>query len=313
MPKRERFFPNRLGHWLPSVAVALFVIVGLVPSATDADVPWSAPPTSAPATEVQPSAKAAASAETSPVEVTNQETTAAEEPPPVMLSPEVREAAQAALNANWNDWAAHHNLAAFEIQQGELNLAIAHAIAAFVQHPGAAATRNTLLAAFGETPGVDPNLRRLLSGAWYERIPALLSPAGWQRLALLAGLIVAAGLSVMIFTLYAPQGAGRLSPKLLSWTGRGGFAIGALLLVAALSSWHAYGALNQPDAAILVQGANMTPVPTDLVPQEETSPLPAGAIVLTHRTFLSWRQVSTASDTSGWIRSNALMPLYASR
>lgn len=284
-PKRERFFPNRLAHWLPSLSLALLVIVGLAPPATDADVPWSAPPPSAQPTE---------------------------QPTPVVLSPEVQQTAQAALDAHWNDWAAHHNLAAFQAQEGELNLAIAHATAAFVQHPAGATTRETLLAAFGETPGVDPDLRRLLSGAWYERAPTLLSPSGWQRLALLAGLIVAAGLSVMVVALYAPRGVARLSPAALTWAGRGSLAFGALLLAVALSSWSAYGALGQPEAAILVQGANVSPVPTDLVPVEETSPLAAGAIVVTHRTFLGWREVSTTADTSGWIRSSAVMPLYAS-
>lgn len=286
MPKRERFFPNRLGHWLPTLSVALLVIVGLAPPATDADVPWSAPPPSA-----QP----------------------AEQPTPVVLSAEVQQTAQAALDTHWNDWAAHRNLAAFQTQEGELNLAIAHATAAFVQHPAGATTRETLLAAFGETPGVDPDLRRLLSGAWYERAPTLLSPSGWQRMALLAGLIVAAGLSVLVFSLYAPRGSTRLSPTVLSWTGRGSFAFGALLLAVSLGSWNAYGALARPEVAILVQGANVSPVPTDLVPVEETSPLAAGAIVVTHRTFLGWREVSTASATSGWIRSTAVMPLYASR
>jgi hypothetical protein len=308
MPKRERFFPNRLGHWLPSIGIAVFLTACLIPPAIDADVPWSAPPvTEAPS----PIIEEPASVETSSEQM-SPEAVAAEEAPAVPLSPEVQQVAQAALNVHWNDWAAHHNLAAFQIQEGELNLAIAHATAAFVQHPAAASTRETLLVALGDTPGVDPNLRRLLSGAWYERAPALLSPAGWQRVALAAGLIVAAGLSLMVFALYAPQGS-RFTPRHLSLAGRGGFAIGALLSIVAISSWNAYGALNQPAAAILVQGVNMSPVPTDLVPVEETSPLVAGAVVLTHRTFLSWRQVSTASDASGWIRSNAMMPLYASR
>lgn len=311
-PKRERFFPNRLGHWLPSLSVALFLIVGVAPTETDADVPWSAPPPSTPPTETQMSSESAGSAEATSDEVATLDATAEEMPPPVVLAPEVQQAAQAALDANWNDWAAHHNLAAFQTQEGELNLAIAHATAAFVQHPDSGTTRETLLAAIGETPGVDSDLRRLLSGAWYERVPTLLSASGWQRLALLAGLIVAAGLSVLVLSLYS-RGSSRLSPTVLSWAGRGSFAFGALLLAVSLGSWNAYGALGQPAAAILVQGANVSPVPTDLVPVEETSPLAAGAIVVTHRTFLGWREVSTASETSGWIRSTAVMPLYASR
>jgi len=275
MPKRERLFPNRLAHWLPSIGVALFLVTCLLPPAIDADVPLSSPTATQPATSRMP--------------------------------PEVQQAAHSALDANWNDWAAHHNLAALHTQEGELNLAIAHATAAFVQHPAATATRNTLLAALGETQTVDPNLRRLLSGAWYERAPTLLSAAGWQRLALASGLILATGLSVMVFAMYAPG-----TPRLL-WAGRGGFAVGALLLIAAISSWNAYGALNQPAAAVLVQAANVSPSPTDLVPVEETRPLAAGAVVLTHRSFLGWQEVSSGPDASGWIRSSAVMPLYASR
>jgi hypothetical protein len=130
---------------------------------------------------------------------------------------------------------------------------------------------------------------------------------------LFAGSIVALSLSVMIFALYAPRGHRPLSPTPLTWIGRGGFAIGALMLMVALSSWNAYGALNQASAAILLQAANASPVPTDLVPAEETSPLSAGTVVLTHRTFLGWREVSNGAERSGWIRSNAVMPLYASR
>src|SRR5690606_35753140 len=112
--------------------------------------------------------------------------------PPAMLAPEVGQAARAALEANWNDWAAHRNLAAFLSQEGEFNLAIAHATAAFAQHPASPDVREVLLAAYGETPLVDANLRRMLGGAWYQRVPALLSASGWQKLALAAALIVAA-------------------------------------------------------------------------------------------------------------------------
>ncbi|MDY6947790.1 MAG: hypothetical protein SXG53_18940 [Pseudomonadota bacterium] len=306
MPKRERLFPNRLGLWLPSVGLAMFIFTMGVAPETDADVPWSAQPTTEEPAAVAPDQEPAA------VEDSTAITSPEQAAPQVLLTAEDGQAAQAALKANWNDWAAHRNLAAFLSQQGELNRAIAHATAAFVQHPAAASTRDTLLAAFGETPSVDPNLRRLLSGSWYQRVPALLSPAGWQRLALAACLIVAMALSAMILAWYAPTSTRFELPAYWSWAGRGSVAVGALLMVVAISSWNAYGALSQPSAAILLQGANSSPVPTDLVPVEETSPLAAGAVVLTKRTFLGWREVSSGPDRGGWVRSNVLMPLYAS-
>jgi hypothetical protein len=273
MPKRERTFPNRLRHWLPTLAV-LLIVAGVPLHTTRADVPLSSP--------------------------TYEDSAAAE------LTPDVGEMAQAALEANWNDWAAHRNLAAFEAQEGASNLAIAHATAAFVQHP-ASTTGETLRVALGETPTVDTDLRRLLSGSWYQRIPTLLSPAGWQRVALIAALVIAASLSILAMTLYSP----RFSSS-VSWA-RGGMVAGALALTIAIGGWSGYGLLNQPAAAILVQAADVSPVPTDLVPQEETSPLTAGTVVLIHRSFLGWRQISSGTETSGWIRSGAVMPLYASR
>lgn len=305
MPKRERFFPNRLGHWLPSVAGAVLVVVMLGSQAL-ADVPWSAPaepgsaaPTSGLGVPPQPTAEAAPEA--------------LSEAPPEELPPGVAEDAQAALNANWNDWAAHRNLAAYQTQQGELNLAIAHAAAAFIQHPTGSDTRDALLAALGETETVDENLRRLLSGSWYERVPALLSPAGWQRMALVAALLTAAGLCVLVFSLYSSGSQLRLPRNAVLWTGRGVAAFGAIVLVASVVSWNAYGTFSRPAAAMLVQNTNVSPVPTDLVPTEETSPLSAGSVVVAERSFLGWRKVDGEREISGWVRGNALMPLYAGR
>lgn len=300
MPKRERFFPNRLSHWLPSVACVLLVLVS--GSQSVADVPWSSPSQASNATANAEQESAPPPADEAPIE-----------PAPEPLAPEVAEAAQAALESHWNDWAAHRNLAAFQTQEGELNQAIAHAVAAFIQHPADSATRETLLAALGETETVDRNLRRLLSGTWYERAPALLSPAAWQRLALLASLLTAAGCCALVFSLYSSDWHWRLPRPVLLWTGRGAAALGALLLIASIASWNAYGAFGDPQAAMLVQNANVTPVPTDLVPMEETSPLSAGAVVVAGRHFLGWREVSSELEISGWIRSDAVMPLYAQR
>ena len=285
MPRRERLFPNRLAHWLPSVVAALLVMV-MSASQSLADVPWSSPPAA---------------------------NVASEAPPPEGLAPEAAEDARAALGSNWNDWAAHRNLAAFQTQQGELSSAIAHAAAAFVQHPSSSETRQTLLAAIGETETVDRNLRRLLSGAWYERTPTLLSPAGWQRLALIAAIVTAAGLCALVLVLYSPGQQVARSRLTLLWTGRAVAAVGAVVLVTAVASWRAYGAFGHPDATILVENANVSPVPTDLVPAEETSPLSAGAVVVAERDFLGWRKVDGDREISGWVRGHALMPLYADR
>ena len=272
VPRRERWFPNRLGHWLPTMAVTGLAMTCIVSG----------------------SARAAFA---EPAEASKAAELSAAQP-----------AALKALHANWNDWAAHHNVAAFQIQQANWNAAVAHATAAFVQHPSSEATRDNLRFALMQTGTMDPVLRRLLFGAGYQRFPALLSPTGWQRVALMAGLLVAAGLTALVITLYVSKRRPHL--RLI---GGSGLAAGVVLFVGTGAAWNAYGDLNQRDAGILLQSVNLSPAPTELVPDQETSPAPAGSVVLTHRSFLGWRQVSTGeNNVSGWVRVNAVMPFYGS-
>jgi hypothetical protein len=275
MPRRARRFPNRLRDWLPSVT-AMVLVCGAcsVPGSAAADLPAQ----------------------------------------PVEMSAALRNAqepALKALGADWNDWAAHHNIAAYEAQEGDWNMAVAHATAAFLQHPSSTPIRNNLRMIIEQAGTGDPNLRRLLSGTWYERMPALLSSASWQHVALAAATLLAAALTVMVLALYMSNStSGR---RYLLWAGRAGAVAGGVLLATAIGSWNAYGMLNQPTAAIVVWGANLSPVPTDLVPQEETSPIAAGTVVLTRRSFLGWQQIAINEDVSGWVRRNAVMPIYADR
>jgi len=71
-------------------------------------------------------------------------------------------------------------------------------------------------------------------------------------------------------------------------------------------------ALNQTTAGILLEGINLNPSPTELVPERETSPATAGSVVLPQSAFLSWQRISAGANVSGWVRKNAVMPLYES-
>ena len=134
VPKRERWFPNRLAHWLPSVAAAVLVAAGVSCLVTTG------------------------------VALAEQPETAAND-----ALREALPAARKALRENWNDWAAHHNFAAFQAERGNWNIAVAHASAAFAQNPSATVTRESLRAALEQTGAVDPVLRRLIFGAAYQR------------------------------------------------------------------------------------------------------------------------------------------------
>ncbi len=220
-----------------------------------------------------------------------------------------QKSARDALATNWNDWAAHHNLAALGIETENWNIAIAYATASFLQHPSSAITRETLRTALDQTQTADEHLRAMVSGAWYQRIPSMVSAASWQRLSIAAGLLLALTLTALVASLYF---SARVRYKRQwVWAVRGGAAIGLIALTLSMVGWQGYGAMNQPHAAILLENVNISPVPTDLVPVNETSPAAAGSIVITQRTFLGWQQISINGRSSGWVRRNAVMPIYA--
>jgi hypothetical protein len=270
VPKRERWLPNRLAHWFPSMAAAVLVVMGIVAGSARADQ-------------------------------------ARDDRAAALVLPADQRAAVDALHAHWNDWAAHYNLAVAQIQEGNWNFAVAHATSAFLLHPASAANRDNLRLAVQRAGTMDPTLRRLLYGAWFQQFPGWLSPAGWQRVALVASLAPAGGLTAIVLALYVPR-----NRKTLNSGGRGALTAGALVLIVAIGAFNAYGPLNQTTAGILLEGVNLNPSPTELVPERETSPAIAGTVVLPLSTFLSWRQISAGTHVSGWVRGNAVMPLYES-
>jgi hypothetical protein len=270
VPPRQHRLPNRIGYWLPSTAATMLLTLAI---AVASIAPGSAQ----------------ADVEVAAVD-------------------EAQTAAIGALQHNWGDWAAHYNLAALHIRHERWNEAIAQATVAFLQNPSSGATRDNLRFALAQSQTVDPQLHNLLFGRWYQRVPVLFSAAGWQQLAIVAGLSLAAGMTALVFALYAAR---RKLPMRIA--GGSAVAIGALLLGTSIASWNAYGALHQASACILVQHVNLSPAPTDLVPTEETSPAAAGSIVQMQRSFLGWSQVAVDADHSGWVRRNAVIPVYARR
>jgi hypothetical protein len=245
--------------------------------------------------------------------------------------PTDQKAALTALHGHWNDWAAHYNIAAAQIQDGNWNYAVAHAAAAFLLHPSDANNRDNLRYAIQQAGTMDPTLRRLLYGAWFQQLPGLLSSAGWQRLALAASLLLAAGLTAIVFGLYVPgdswvtagnrgerdiRSALRIhwprdGRRALKFASRSAAAVGLLVFLLAVTAFNAYGVLSQPNAGILLAGVNVSPSPTELVPEQETFPTTAGSVVVTRHAFLGWHQISAGANISGWIRGNAVMPFYA--
>jgi hypothetical protein len=266
VPKRERWLPDRLSHWLPSITGTRLVVL----CATTCFIAGLA---------------------------------RADQASPAALR-DAQKSAVTALRAHWNDWAAHYNIAAAQIQAGNWNLAVAHAADAFLLHPASRDNRDNLRLAIQQAGTMDPTLRRLLYGAWFQQFPVLLSPAGWQRVALVSSLILAAGLTALVIALYVPE-----HRRPVGLAGGSGAAVGALSLGLAVVAFTDYGTLSRPCAGMLLESVNLTPSPTELVPEQETSPAAPGSVVLAGHSFLGWQQVSSA-NISGWVRKNAVMPFY---
>lgn len=275
IPRRERWLPNRRRHWLPMLGLLAALALGGTPQDSAA----------------QTTAQATLGGEVTLPEAAD-------------LGP-AREQAGQALKLGWNDWAAHHNIAAADLQKQQWNAAVAHGTIAFLQHPRSAATRDNLRFALAQAQNPEPTLRRLLSGQWYERFATLFSPAQWQRLALAASLLLAAALTLAVLGMYRPQ------RRPLALALRGSVAAGVLLLVVSLHGWNSYGRLGDPRAGILVLQAEISPEPSDLTPREDSSPAAAGTIVQARRGFLGWQQVQVRDDLTGWVRHDAMLPFYA--
>jgi len=286
LPKRERWLPDRLAHWLPrrASAFAVGLAIGCAALLATHDIA-RADQTSA---TTSPQAPAAGAQQTQP-----------------SLSLQDQQAAAQAMRLHWNDWAAHYNIAAAQIAQGNWNYAVAHAATAFLLDPTFGANRDNLRFAIQQSGSMDPTLRRLLYGPWFQQFPGLLSPAGWQRASLFASLVLAAAFSALIVMLYLPA-----RRRALSLGGRYGLAAGGALMVVALVAFNDYGMLAHANSGILVEPVNLSPSPTELVPEAETIPASAGTVVLPERSFLGWRQVSPGVNVSGWVRDNAMMPFY---
>jgi hypothetical protein len=308
IPPRRHWVPRRLRHWLPAVAAGLCGCLliagpgdGLRAEGSLSDAPGGK---SAPGQKAEPEEKLG------PASEEDVKPALLQDPRSAAALGAAQGPATQALRTDWNNWAAHYNIAAQQMVQGNMDYAVAHLTAALLQHPASSAVQDNLRWSLQQAGTMDPTLRRLLYGAWFQRYPALLSPAGWQRLGLFAGLFVGVGLCALVLPIYLNR-----REHELRLTGRGAVAAGIVLGVLAVMSWNAWGDLHRPNAAMLVEGINLSPAPTDLVKDRETLPMTAGSLTLTQATFLGWKQVQLlglpGGKVTGWIRSPYVMPLYA--
>lgn len=212
--------------------------------------------------------------------------------------PAAEKALRTHLDAAPLDAARHHNLALALSQQGKWDEAAAHAYAAALQVPG------------------DPALDRLFAAtapkaAYLLRLPPsparVLNARGWQTAALVsAAVLFAVAPGAYLFALYLAHPR-RRSPMLV---GHATLLIAVAALGASLLALRAHGPAASPDAALVWRAATLRAVPTDVGEQKVTADLPAGTLARVDKDFLGWRRVVLPDGNSGWVRAEALVPLW---
>ncbi len=209
-----------------------------------------------------------------------------------------------AIAAEPTDWIAHHNLALALAQQDRWDEAGAHATIAFVQNPRHPSTRwhlNYTLERSGYTP---PVIGRFLTPDCPEKIAREASSAEWQVL-LLGGLLllVVEGILILVGTYYRRIPGHSFLISL-------GALVAVALMAGASFGLQVWSTTKNADAALTWQAGELRSIPTDLNAEQETTRLAAGSLCIIEKSFLGWRQVSFPNGQTGWIRKEALVPLW---
>lgn len=218
--------------------------------------------------------------------------------------PAAESAWRTALATHPADWSMRHNLGLALAQQDRWAEATAHWTSAFLLNSRADTTRWDLALGLQRSGMAPPELVALSRGEGRSKLARLATPGEWQLALVGAALLFAAALIVLLL-----QGYGRIGawgkPAALTTS-----LLAMLLAAAATLSLHTYGALANPEVALVWKPSVLRSIPTEADTTQKTSPLSAGSIAVVEKTFLGWSKLNFAAGQSGWIRTEDLIKLY---
>lgn len=214
-----------------------------------------------------------------------------------------RTAWQAWLAEHPTDWAAHTNLGLAYAQETIWGGAAAHWTAAFLQAPRDPVVAANLRLGLAHLDGVDPALRRVVEGPWYDRAIGAFSPAEWEAVGRWAAVLSALGLCGLVVSFYGGSVGARRTAQIVV---AGGVVLGGLSFAAG----ERYGILGDPAVACIVRATDLRPVPSDLVEQQQMAPLLPGRLVIVDGTYFGWLRIRVGNETVGWVRRGMVLPLY---
>ncbi len=202
------------------------------------------------------------------------------------------------------DWAARHNLALALAQQSRWPEAAAHATAAFVQQPGIEANRWNLALAYERAGYTPAPLAPFLHPGPREILAQQASPAAWERRLILASAVGALALGWLLFAAYHGQ------TRWTRFAACTAFALATVAGAAALLSRSTYGLTAHPQAVIVWRNTTLHSIPTEAETAQQTTALPAGSIAIADHAFLGWKRLAFPNGQTGWVRQEALVPLW---
>ncbi|MDD2764452.1 MAG: BatD family protein [Opitutaceae bacterium] len=203
------------------------------------------------------------------------------------------------------DWVARHNLALALAQQGHWPEAAAQWTSAFLLNPRDESVRWHLALGYERAGYTPPGLGEFAQASGPHLVARLASPAGWQWLLVAAGVVLAAGLLLLLLRAYRGLANGWTRPAALTAVG-----VAFLLLLGAVTSLHFYGDTADARAAIVWHQVLLRSIPTEADTQQKTSSLPAGSLAVVNKTFLGWARLSFPNGQTGWVRQDDIVWLY---
>ncbi len=205
---------------------------------------------------------------------------------------------------NPTDWIARHNLSLALEQLDRSGEAAAQAAAAFVQKPGNPAVRWHFAHAAEKLGAAPAPLASFVTPGLRQSLAQLTSPAHWQLVQILAAWGVAASLGGLLARAY-----GR-GPRSLKWASVATLALSLALIVGADAAILAFGQAADADAVIVARATTLRSIPTEADTTQKTSPLAAGSLALSDRSFLGWRRLTFENGQTGWVRKSDLVPIW---
>ena len=212
---------------------------------------------------------------------------------------------RAAVVRDPTDWIARHNLGLALAQQGHWPEAAAQWTSAFLLNPRNESVRWHLALGYERAEYTPPGLGEFAAASGPHLLARLASPAEWQWLLVGGGLLLAAGLLILLLRAYRIVSDRWILPAAFT-----AVAAALLLALATLTALHFYGEAADPRAAIAWHQVLLRSIPTEVDTRQKTSSLPAGSLGVVNKEFLGWVRLAFENGQTGWVRRQDIVWLY---